>query len=281
LNMASTSSPGGGSLLVAWQLKGKRVLIIGGGDVVSGRIESVLIADALITLISPHTGLHPLTKRLVETTPDRITYRNRVFDGPKDLVGVDMVLTAIDDVEISRQICTMCRKLKIPVNVADIPPSCDFFFGSQIRQGSLQIMVSTNGQSPKLANLIKKRVEECIPDNAGEAIKRVGALRTRLKEKAPGVGGQVGKKRMRWMIDVCTTWDLADLALLDDEMIEKMLEDGWNKDRVPKAEDMIGRHRPLRNPPLPSTSVAWPCILGFLAGSVCAALMFTVRSSKP
>ncbi|KIM87618.1 hypothetical protein PILCRDRAFT_815194 [Piloderma croceum F 1598] len=263
---------GGGSLLLAWQLKDKRVLIVGGGDVASGRIESVLAADALITIISPDEGLHPLTRRYIKSS-ERITYHDRVFAGLGDLVAVDMVLTAVDDVEKSREICDMCRALRIPVNVADIPPSCDFYFGSQIRDGPLQIMISTNGQSPKLANIIRKKIELSLPFNAGEAIKKVGELRTRLKERAPGVGGDVGRRRMRWMVDVCTSWEIDDLALLDDEKIRKLLDDGWENNRVPKMEDVGGKRAQT------AISTRWMNgalvlpVLGFLAGGACMAFV--------
>ncbi|KIJ60608.1 hypothetical protein HYDPIDRAFT_160521, partial [Hydnomerulius pinastri MD-312] len=222
---------GGGSLLLAWQLKNKHVLIVGGGDVASGRIESVLVADARVTIICPSTGLHPLTKQFIDG-PHQITYHDRLFGGAEDLVGVDMVLTAIDDVAQSRIICSLCREHKIPVNVADIPESCDFYFGSQIRDGPLQIMISTNGQSPKLANIIRKKIENSLPEHAGEAIEKVGELRSKLRERAPGVGGEVGKRRMRWMIDVCTSWEMDELALLDDQMMKKLLDDGWEKNTV-------------------------------------------------
>ena len=72
----------GGSLLLAWQLKDKHVLIVGGGDVASGRIESVLVADARVTLVSPSAGLHPLTKKFIEQYPDRITYMTAPSPGP-------------------------------------------------------------------------------------------------------------------------------------------------------------------------------------------------------
>jgi precorrin-2 dehydrogenase / sirohydrochlorin ferrochelatase len=276
--MAPTVDTGGGSLLLAWQLKDKHVLIVGGGDVASGRIESVLAADALITIISPDEGLHPLTRRYI-TSSDRITYHDRVFAGSGDLVAVDMVLTAVDDVEKSREICDMCRALKIPVNVADIPPSCDFYFGSQIRDGPLQIMISTNGKSPKLANIIRKKIELSLPSNAGEAIKKVGELRTRLKERAPGVGGDVGRRRMRWMVDVCTSWEMDDLALLDDEMIKKLLDDGWENNRVLKMEDVGGKRART------AISTHWlngalvPPVLGFLAGAACT--VFVLLRPRP
>ena len=144
----------------------------------SGRIESVLVADAKVTIICPSEGLHPVTRRFIDNPAHRITYHDRPFTGPADLDGVDMVLTAIDDVAVSREICALCRARRIPVNVADIPPSCDFYFGSQIRSGPLQIMISTNGRSPKLANIIRRQIEACIPEHAGEAIEKVGELRT-------------------------------------------------------------------------------------------------------
>jgi precorrin-2 dehydrogenase/sirohydrochlorin ferrochelatase len=271
----STLTLAGGSLLLAWQLKNKRVLIVGGGDVASGRIESVLVADAFITLISPRKGLHPLTKQFIDNS-DRITYHDRPFSGVDDLSEVDMVLTAIDDVERSREICDMCRALRIPINVADIPPSCDFYFGSQIRDGPLQIMISTNGQSPKLANLIKKKIEQSLPKHAGEAVEKVGVLRAQLKERAPGVGGELGKKRMRWMIDVCNTWEMHELAILDDAMIKRLLDDGWEKARVPKMEDVGGKRKVSTKGVLQIQPPILHSALGFIIGAACMAL-FMIR----
>jgi len=287
---APISTLGGGSLLLAWQLKDKAVLIVGGGDVASGRIESVLVADAKITLVSPQEGLHSLTQKFIQDYPTRITYHDRPFE-VSDLDGVDMALTAIDDVEKSREICDLCRERKIPINVADIPPSCDFYFGSQIRNGPLQVMISTNGQSPKLANIIRKKVENALPEHSGEAITRVGELRAKLRERAPGVGGALGKKRMKWMIDICTSWEMEELASLDDDMIKTLLDEGWDKDKVLKPEDVgrkIVRPTPPPAPPPPAQAVqrqrpVWRTVhlivsmgMGFCVGSMSTGMFVLV-----
>ncbi|KAH9030699.1 putative NAD(P)-binding-domain-containing protein [Lactarius pseudohatsudake] len=224
-----------GSLLIAWQLKDKHVLVVGGGEVASSRIQHVLAAGANVTIVSPSKGLNNQTRSLIDC--GSVIFRDRTFVST-DLDGVDMALTAIDDVELSRDIGTSCRARRIPVNVADDPSYCDFYFGSQIQQGPLQIMVSTNGKSPKLANIIRRRIEESIPKSAGEAIERVGLLRERLKERAPGVGGDISKRRMKWMVDLCTSWEIDDLALLDDRQIEKLLDEGWERNLVPSRESM-------------------------------------------
>lgn len=273
---SSTSIPvGGGSLIVAWRLKDKRVLIVGGGDVASGRLESVLAADANITLIAPKDGLHTRTKFLIDRC-SQITYHDRIFRGPEDLRNVDMVLTAIDDVEASRQICTMCRDQKIPINVADIPPSCDFYFGSQIRRGPLQVMISTGGNSPKLANIIKTKIEESLPDKVDEAIEKVGVLRTRLRKHAPGVGGKLSTRRMRWMTQLCDTWTFENLASLDDEAMENLLVHGWENNVVPLPPSSASSSS-TKTWKLPQWQDLTPTIVAFSTGMAVAAALSLLR----
>jgi len=261
------------SLLVAWQLAQKTVLIVGGGQVAASRLQSVLQAGALVRLVAPtHDGLHPLTTSLIDTHPDKITHYDRCFFDSDLAHDVQMVLTAIDDVQASQRIALLCRDKRIPINAADIPPSCDFYFGSQIRRGPLQIMVSTNGKGPKLANLIRRRLESALPDRVEEAIENVGALRVKLRSRAPEVGGELSQKRMTWMTEVCTQWDLEELAKLDESTADRLLDEGWEHSTVPSFAS-IGRGGPSRrwSPELPSVP-RWltPFLAGAITGVSCA-----------
>jgi len=273
--MSSTSSDGG-SLLVAWQLKDKRVLIVGGGEVAAGRITSILATDASsISLVCPTSGLHQATSQLIRQYPDRIFFHDRLFL-PDDLINADLALTAIDDVQSSYEICALARARRIPINVADIPPACDFYFGSQIQQGPLQIMISTNGRSPKLANIIRKQIEDSLPPYTGQAIEKVGELRSKLRERTPGVGGELSKRRMKWIVDVCTSWDVKDLAILDIEMMNKLLDDGWEKNRVPTVSEVGGLSRASKMITLPCSVL--PAALGFIAGGLVSTIVLLSRS---
>lgn len=107
-----------------------------------------------------------------------------------------MVLTAVDDPEASSQIWKLCKERKIAANIADVPPECDFYFGSVHRDGPLQIMVSTNGKGPRFANIVRRLIAEKLPANTGEAITKVGKLRQMLRKVAPGI--EEGPKRMAW-----------------------------------------------------------------------------------
>jgi precorrin-2 dehydrogenase / sirohydrochlorin ferrochelatase len=117
---------------------------------------------------------------------------------PSDLDDgkITMVLVAIDDPEASTSIWKLCKERKIPANIADVPPECDFYFGSVHRDGPLQIMVSTNGNGPKMASIVRKRIASSLPPNMGNAIAKVGELRKKLRVAVPS--NDEGPKRMRW-----------------------------------------------------------------------------------
>jgi precorrin-2 dehydrogenase/sirohydrochlorin ferrochelatase len=162
-------------------------------QVAAGRILHALNADAKVTVISPRAGLNPeVAYRIDQKQVDHV---DRRFE-PSDLDGVDMVLCAVDDATASTEIYKLCKQRRIPANIADVPPECDFYFGSVHRDGPLQIMVSTNGNGPKFASIVRKLIAGTLPDGLGAAITNVGKLRRKLREIAPTP--EEGSKRMQW-----------------------------------------------------------------------------------
>lgn len=144
-------------------------------------------------MVCPAAGLNEeVAFRVAEK---QVTHVDRNFE-PSDLDNVDMVLCAIDDPEASTQVWKLCKERRIAANIADVPPECDFYFGSIHRDGPLQIMVSTNGNGPKLASIVRKKIAETLPANTGAAIENVGKLRRKLREIAPNP--DQGPKRMKW-----------------------------------------------------------------------------------
>lgn len=109
----------------------------------------------------------------------------------------------------------------------------DFYFGSIVRRKQLQIMVSTGGNGPRIANRVRRSIEENLPLKVGEAIESVGRLRNALRVKAPQKDVETIARRMEWMIRVCDLWSLNDLAAMTPEQREEIL-DGW-EDGVAKT----------------------------------------------
>ncbi|KAF5964737.1 siroheme synthase [Fusarium coicis] len=218
--MAKTYPPvqPGGSLILAWQIKHKKVLVVGGGEVAAGRILNCLNADANVTVVCPKSGLNDEVAYRV--SEGQVAHVDRVFE-PEDLDGANMVLVAIDDPAASTVIWKLCKERRIPANIADVPPECDFYFGSIHRDGPLQIMVSTNGKGPRLAAAIRQFIAKQLPKNAGNAIETIGELRLRLRKMAPKP--EDGPKRMLWMSKVSDTYKWDEMCGLTDEDMDNLL----------------------------------------------------------
>lgn len=149
-----------------------------------------------------------------------------------------MVLVAVDDPEASSRIYVLCHDLRIPANIADVPPECDFYFGSVHRDGPLQVMVSTNGNGPRLAAMVRRRIATTLPGNTGNAIARVGALRKKLRLVAPAP--EQGPKRMRWMSNVCDRWSLEQLCDMSERDMDVLLE-SYAPGKVPSLAQVRGQ----------------------------------------
>lgn len=167
----------------------------GASQVAAGRILACLNADAHVTVVCPRSGLND--EVAFRVSEHQVTHVDRLFEA-SDLDSADMVLVAIDDPAASTVVWKLCKQRKIPANIADVPPECDFYFGSIHRDGPLQIMVSTNGRGPRLAASIRKFIARQLPKNAGNAIQVIGELRTKLRMKAPKP--EDSPKRMGWYV---------------------------------------------------------------------------------
>ncbi|GAM85228.1 hypothetical protein ANO11243_032320 [Dothideomycetidae sp. 11243] len=231
---------GGGSLILAWQVRNKRVLVIGGGEVAAGRILNLLNADATVRVVTPRAGLNPEVAYRIDRK--QVEYIDRNFE-PSDLddPSIVMVLTAIDDPEASSKIWKLCKHKRIAANIADVPPECDFYFGSVHRDGPLQIMVSTNGNGPKMANIVRRRIAASLPANMGAAIQKVGSLRKRLRIMVPE--NEEGAKRMQWMSKVCTKWSLEDLCEMSENDMDELLQ-SYKPNMVPSLEQVRLKETP-------------------------------------
>lgn len=241
----------GGSLIIAWQAKDKPALVVGAGDVACGRVNNLLNADAIVTIVAP-TLTNDSLSTYVKSNPPNLTYIQKqvvvpgskteshfeslspeqlLLDENTNIPKFSIVLTAINTPGVSESIHKVCKQYGIPVNVADVPPLCDFYFASTIRKGPLQVAVSTGGSAPRLARRIRLDIEHSI-DSLGQvenAIEKMGILRAKLRihtDNNPNLHKTDQEKirnRMKWMSAVCDSWSYSQLATMDEETMEKLV----------------------------------------------------------
>ncbi|CAG8442322.1 2203_t:CDS:1 [Diversispora eburnea] len=169
------------SLIIGWKLQGRHILIIGNNHITANRIEFVLDANPRkITLITPvnEVSSDKIKKYIAEHA---VTHKNSEFN-EKYLVEepVDLILTAVDDVKLSHEIASIARKLKIPINVAEISQLCDFLFVPTYRDGPLQVAISTNGTSSQISRKLRQHIIESLPKNLTSAINNVSLIKKEI-----------------------------------------------------------------------------------------------------
>jgi siroheme synthase-like protein len=150
------------------KLKGRRCLVVGGGDIGLEKVEGLLTCDADVTVIAPVA--HPELEALA--AEGSIEWEKRPYAGAADLGGAFMVIAATDDSEVNIGVFDDAEKRAMLVNVVDVPPLCNFILPAIVRSGPLAIAISTAGASPALA----KRMKREISDLFGEEYARLAVI---------------------------------------------------------------------------------------------------------
>jgi siroheme synthase-like protein len=137
------------------RLKGRRCLVVGGGDVGLEKVEGLLACDASVTLVAPEA--HPALRELARE--GSITWAQREYR-TADLEGSLIAIAATSDTDVNIRVYEDAERRAMLVNVVDVPPLCNFILPAIVRTGPLAVAISTAGASPALAKRMKREIGE-------------------------------------------------------------------------------------------------------------------------
>jgi uroporphyrin-III C-methyltransferase/precorrin-2 dehydrogenase/sirohydrochlorin ferrochelatase len=158
--------------------RGRRCLVVGGGEVAARKASLLLNAGARVTVVSPELG-----RTLNEWAGEgRIEHKAAKFQA-EDLQECALVVAATDNEAVNREVSRLAQARDLPVNVVDNPALCSFIMPSIIDRSPVQIAVSTGGASPVLARLLRARVESMIPATYGHLAQLVDSFRDKVKAR--------------------------------------------------------------------------------------------------
>ena len=146
------------------KLKGRRCLVVGGGEIGLEKVEGLLACDGDVTLVAPDAV--PELEALARE--GSIRWERRAY-APPDLEGTFMVIASTDDTDVNIGIYDDAEQRAMLVNVVDVPPLCNFILPAIVRTGPLAIAISTAGASPALAKRMKAEVSELFGEEYARA----------------------------------------------------------------------------------------------------------------
>jgi precorrin-2 dehydrogenase len=160
------------------KLKGRRCVVVGGGEIGLEKVEGLLACDGAVTLIAPE-AVGALAEHAREGS---IRWERRAYAGPTDLEGAFMAIAATDDTDVNIAVYDDAERRAMLVNVVDVPPLCNFILPAIVRTGPLAIAISTAGASPALAKRMKREIEAQF----GEPYARLAVLLNEVRGWAKG-----------------------------------------------------------------------------------------------
>ena len=161
------------------KLQGRRCLVVGAGTVGEPKIAGLLESGAKVRVVASRA-----TEAVVEwAQAGAITWEARAF-APADLDGQFLVVAATNSPETNELIFREAQLRGVLCNAVDEPERCDFYYPAIVRRGQLQIAISTNGQSPALAQRLRGDLEEQFGPEYGPWLEALGRVRQELMASA-------------------------------------------------------------------------------------------------
>lgn len=141
------------------ELEGRRVLLVGGGNVAREKIARLVESGASVTVVAP--DLIPSVAEFVDS--GRATLLQREFVAG-DTRGFQFVMVATDNGAVNRQVADEARANGALVNAADDLPNCDFILPAVARRGRITLAASTGGSSPAMARYLRTVMPTWLTD---------------------------------------------------------------------------------------------------------------------
>ena len=164
-------------------LKAKPVLVVGGGEVACRKVDSLVRAGAIVTIVSP--AIDDYLKDLV--AQNECHWIQNFYS--KEILAhrYVQVWATTDNPSLNHQVYHDAKKLGLLVNVVDDLAYCDFITPSMINRGRIQVAISSGGASPVLVRNIRQKLEAQLPQNLNVQADFGASKRNDIKQALPDV----------------------------------------------------------------------------------------------
>lgn len=153
------------------KLGGRKVVLVGGGRVAAAKLPALLAAGADVTVVAPR--IDPAIAAA------GVTLAARAFV-PGDLDGAWLAIAAATPV-VNADVAAAAEARRVFVNAVDDPARASAYAGGIVRRGGVVIAISTGGDAPALAGLLREGLDTLLPEELDAWLAEARALRADWK----------------------------------------------------------------------------------------------------
>lgn len=162
------------------ELENKQAVVIGAGSVAARKARTLVATGANVKVVT--RDIEPAFRELCEGLPIEIIQADYSKEHLQDAF---LVIAATNDNTLNTQIFQDCQSLKMLCNVVDVPHLCNFYVPAVIRQGDLQVAISTNGKCPAYAGYLRRKFQKLITEDHGRFLDALDDARQSVINKVP------------------------------------------------------------------------------------------------
>ena len=159
-----------------FDLRGRSVLVIGGGETALEKVNGLLAAEAKVQVVAP-----TLCDGLAQLRDDGLLNHLPREYRSGDMCGQAIVMAACDDGSAHERLQLDARAIGVPINAADDPSHCDFILPAVVRQAPLTLAISTGGGSPAIARRLREELSDYLKADTASLADLVAELRMELR----------------------------------------------------------------------------------------------------
>ena len=161
-------------------LRGRTVLVVGGGAVAARKVEALVGTGARIVVGAPALE----ATLAARAAAGEVEYRAGRFT-PDWLDDAWLAIAATDDPDANRAVAEAGDARRVWVNVVDDAALARVHLPARVERGPLQIAISSGGGAPMLARLVRERLEAQFDDSFGALAGLLARHRERLRLRWP------------------------------------------------------------------------------------------------
>ena len=175
------------TLVLSWNVEGRRCVVVGGGTVGTRRARDLIAAGARVTVVAPDvTDVLADLDAAGQVDLEQVPATSEVLD--RVLPGSVLVVVATDRTEVNELVAEAARELGVLVNRADDAASGDVTWTTPVRRGPVHVAVSTGGEAPAVARFVAQQLDEGLDQALGlderqltDLVTLVGEVRRSLR----------------------------------------------------------------------------------------------------
>jgi uroporphyrin-III C-methyltransferase/precorrin-2 dehydrogenase/sirohydrochlorin ferrochelatase len=165
---------------LSYKVRGRRVVVVGGGAEALAKARLAVRTSAEVAIVAPAVE--------ADFSALSVTLHERAFV-PADLEGAALCFVA-DHGPDGEAAIAEARRRHVPLNVVDVPDACDFYTPSIVDRAPLTVAISTEGDEPVLARLVRARIEALLAPETGAIARIAGAMRERVARALHGAAAR-------------------------------------------------------------------------------------------